>query len=367
MNYPKFFTFGADYADLAGPAIEAPPQYHYGVLLTVIGARLGRRLWFPYGRRVYPNLYTCLVGPSGLVRKSTSMNIAQPLMKGIVSLKGLSTAEGLLQCLQRTPTMLVEMEELSALYLKARNEKSAGLVPMLAQLYDCPDRMDLPTRANPIVVERPTLSILSSTTPEWLEKSMSQADVFGGSANRYLFLVGNFDTPRAFPYEPDLVEFSHRVDKALSRWKKESIGLGWEEEAKELWEGFYNNRYDRARTQDETTRVLGIRVAVITIKVAMIIHALEGNGPVISAETLSSAITFMEYAEEGLNEIRPLFSSLETKILHILQEKPLTRSRLHQVIGGRTAGGQLVQALSTLVKFKRVEEVEGKFMVKEVR
>jgi hypothetical protein len=97
-------------------------------------------------------------------------------------------------------------------------------------------------------------------------------------------------------------------------------------------------------------------------KVAMIMHCLECTGEKIGWQTLESAVEFVEYTKECMKVIKPIFSPLEEKVLRILEEEgSITRSQLHQKVSGRVRSADLSQALDGLMKFKRMEEKDGKF------
>ena len=363
MPLPRFFAYGEEYASLMARATEAPPLYHYGVLLSIVGARLGRRVWFPYSRPLFPNLYTCLVGPSGLARKTTSIRLGLPLLESIPILTGLSSMEGLLQYLTSSPQLLIVLEELASLWMKAKKQEySAALIPKLAELYDCPQQVDLPSRKNPITVYEPTVSVLAATTEDWLERSMDMADVMGGASNRFVFLLGMPEYQLDSPVPPDLTAFRQRITKALGRWKSPTR-LCWDAEAADLWSKFYKKSYEEARATDDITRVLTIRQPEHVIKVATIMHALEGSGAAISEFHLLSAISFVDYAVSSMRQLRSAFGPVEEKVLKVLASGPLSRRELHIKIGGRINGRDLSGAVRILTEFRRIEYKEGKYGV----
>src|SRR5678815_608908 len=72
--------------------LESPSVYHRWVGLTVLGHAMGRRVWLPRGNK-FPlfgaQMMVCLVGGSGIVRKTTAMNMGLDLYEGLPAGDGL--------------------------------------------------------------------------------------------------------------------------------------------------------------------------------------------------------------------------------------------------------------------------------------
>jgi 5S rRNA maturation endonuclease (ribonuclease M5) len=62
---------------------EAPEQYHFGVFKTVAGIIVGRTAHVWGGRKLFPNFYSVLIGPTTKSRKSTSANRGTSLLSDI--------------------------------------------------------------------------------------------------------------------------------------------------------------------------------------------------------------------------------------------------------------------------------------------
>ena len=172
---------------------------------------LGRRIHVYHARRLFPNFYICLVGRTAITRKDTARYRTQRLLNDLHSeenqenpqfqiLPGISSAEGLLDALggERKVVVLSESELLSLL-AKARQEALSNLIPKLTSLFDCPDLETLKTRQRTVVCKEPFLSISSGTTLAWLQKALTEKDIYGGFANRFIFVHGNPKTPLPFP------------------------------------------------------------------------------------------------------------------------------------------------------------------------
>ncbi len=360
----QHFELGAAYADAAEESTNAPKIFHYATLLTVAGASLEDKLWFPYIKHLRPNLYTCLIGPSAISMKSTAMSLAVPLATVFV-VNGISTMEGLVAQLARTPHVLITNEELSGLFQKAKKQKSsAALLPKLIELYDCPDAVSLITKKDPITVKRPIVSMLAASTPDLLELSMDMGDVYGGLANRFMFIAApeHIAAQNPFPGLLDYEGVGEVLKERLGRWQKDTK-LMWDVDARDLWKDYFDELQIELRQRSETGKVLAARVPEHTLKVAMIIHALSvSSRECVAYQDLLAAIEFMKYVRLSVDEMAPVFSPLEAKVLHLIEQGAIGRSKIHEKLGGRVKGVELAQALDSLIKFKRVIEVEGKFV-----
>lgn len=64
------------YREAVQRTTEACDEYHFFALMNVIGALLGRRVYVYYSKRLFANQYTCMLGASGIARKSTANRLA---------------------------------------------------------------------------------------------------------------------------------------------------------------------------------------------------------------------------------------------------------------------------------------------------
>jgi len=97
---------------------EPPAVFHFMSSLTVLGASLERNVWFDKGfYKVYPNIATVLIAPTGRCRKTSATNVSLKLARA-VEVNVLServTPEALIQGLggRDTATGLLYAPELS--------------------------------------------------------------------------------------------------------------------------------------------------------------------------------------------------------------------------------------------------------------
>lgn len=82
LNSPGNGDFFSDYMEYAGYGeSEAPAVFHRWTCISIIGALLGRQVWFPHGHNtIYPNNYILLMGTPAS-RKGAAMGVGRNLIK----------------------------------------------------------------------------------------------------------------------------------------------------------------------------------------------------------------------------------------------------------------------------------------------
>ena len=184
---------------------EVSKSFLFGTLKTVIGASLGRRVSLAGAMPLYPNFYSCCIGHTALARKSTALSLAESVLdsadSGVFTLRSAATPEGLLAALNLPDEddedeksggvhgnadqleimreqiiegvegvrMMLSIDEFSHLLKKAGKTHGDGLIQMLATAYNMPTKLQHPTRIDPIVADRPCVSMIGATTLHWLE------------------------------------------------------------------------------------------------------------------------------------------------------------------------------------------------------
>jgi hypothetical protein len=315
---------------------EAAEAYHFVALWSVCGAALERKIWIPYFHKVYPNTYLVCIGPTADHKTSAErLAVAQAEAAGQRTIRGGGSGEGIAEELQPGPC-LVFMEEISTL-LRAQRWEGATLGPMLTEVFDCPDRYERRYRKNPINVERPTLSLLSASTPEWFWRDAREVDLEGGLGNRLLFFDGIPKDSVPFPGLVD-VDFIGELRKVLAGTPETEAHLT--DQAKALWERFYHAWRKRSQKLEPLEAAMTKRLDVYTLKLALLYARLEGTLPWIDEDQLTAAILVTNYAAGAVKRLIDLrragsnpAKDLESRIVMAVKNTktlPTSRRYLHQ-------------------------------------
>ena len=287
----------AEYLAYASPTTDAPQPYHLFAGLVVLSALLGNRVSIPFGpQALMPNLYVVLIGRSTFSRKTTSITIAQGILRrfeGTHVLPSEFSPELFLEKLGRAPAGLLIYPEFSRALAAFRRDYMAGMVERLTELYDCPPQYSRELRGgNKIEIERPVVSILAGSTLEWLQRQMGEDDVRGGFFPRFLFVPeAPKDRSLALPPPPDLVAENSLVQRLASVRRLE--GIASLEAIRDSYERWYRRVELATYAQDESeaTGAFTGRLTVTALKLALLYHVAECPPSLtVSPEALARAL-----------------------------------------------------------------------------
>ena len=318
VQFPKSAWTGvfANYRDEVAGRSEAPESFHFAALASVLGVLFGRRVFTHYALRVYLGTYWLLIGKTG-VKKTSAITQALALLpeiasgRGIVRLHGLSTAEGLITALAKTPDtrLLVVENELRGLLKKSQVSSNGNLTPLLCQLYDAPEQVDLPTRGNPLVAERPLVGLVCAGTPESLEDTIGDLEVYGGLLNRIIPVAGDPRAPQPWPTQPapkNWQALAQDIERALARYPEVRCLEIRDPLARQTWEIFYRDLSQRHTETPDALTALTHRLHTHVMRLALLFAVVRG-GQEIDIEDLTRALELGTYINTVIEDVvRPL-------------------------------------------------------------
>jgi len=209
------------------------------------------------------------------------------------------------------------------------------------------------------------VSFISAATPESVEDTIDDNDVYGGLFNRFIPLGSDeMPPPQPWPKAPDrkLGEALRRdIERIQAVCGSPQVLEIHDPTARRTWEAFYIAFSERQRTAPESLAVLTSRLDAHTMKIALLYAALRG-GRSIELEDLTRALEVTAYVDQVIETtLRPLGLTasvrLEERIGRLLGERPMTRRELHQRLSGRVKSFDLMRALNTLLELERVVEL----------
>lgn len=367
----------ARYRSIMTRATDAPDDYHLFVLLTVIGSLIGRRAYVHFGKKLFPNLFCCLIGTTGITRKSTAINyglqMGRDVDKKLHVTEGGGSAEGILERLafadsdpadrktiegamgwrghavddqgnpldeewleSSTPhrRLLVHQDEFTNLLNKAKSGKSAGstLIPTLLKSYDSPPDIRLPTRSKPLYIVNPVISMLAASTAEFLTRSFVEEDWHSGFGNRMIWCRKESDRVLVFPPQPDASEW----DKIAGYIKDRVLGLKWQgkaalnkegnefklsDDARAEWERIYLDWIENRDTSNPDHVAATQRVPEHAMKIALILAVMapdDNEAHEIIDEDVEIAWEISKFAEH----------SAKSLVDQLVQEEEAARERI---------------------------------------
>jgi hypothetical protein len=316
----------SEYREAVKNATEASDVFHFATLWALCAATLGRRVWFSYGMKLFPNAYLVCFGRTG-DRKTTATRRATELGTRIKIVRGGGSGEGIADAFSGTKPgegLLMYAEEFSQILRPGRWE-GATLLPFLTQCFDCPVRYEMKFRKSPVELDEPTPTLLAGTTADWFWQDFRPKDFAGGFGTRLLFLTGMRKPPIPLPDSPDLRRISNAVDDLASI---EPCQVQLETKARALWEEFYGAWIDEDERRDSYLLTVVQRILPYVLKLGIVYAATEGTLPAITLDQLSAAILVGRYAESCVKELLSLQNAgtnarkeLERRILALVKSK----------------------------------------------
>jgi hypothetical protein len=340
-----YIGVAADFADTLSTACESPKSYFYLSFLTCLGALVGDRVCLQGATRAPARLYTVLLGPSGISRKSTAIKLTTDFFArnvlGFPVIRGLGSAEGLAKTIQKRgyTNCLLVFDELRTFVDKAKIEGSI-LLSIVNTLFD-ETRAENHTKGHDIELENVHLSLLSACTLDTFANLFDANFVAIGFPNRLLLVLDESKTsipvPRDVPPEieqalaQDLGAILYNLrpytpaNPLIVRLTPEALGI---------WSEFY---------QTIPRTVTGTRIDSIALRLAMLM-ALSAHKSEIDTEVIRAAIEIAKWQLAVRDEVMPVEASnaiaaLEQRICKKLKSHgPLRERDLRRYVHAERVG-----------------------------
>jgi hypothetical protein len=356
---------------------EAHPVALASSLLVAIGSIIGRGPHFMVGRTPhYVNLFLAVVGNTGAGRKGTGgdiirdcVRLADPHWAEFCQSPNLVSGEGVIDALRDRVTklmavkgggpdefeevvidpgvddkrLLITSAELVSAF-KAGNRENSTLSQTLREAWDGKTLRTMAKNCARTATD-PHLSIIGHATRHELLKVVREADVFGGSMNRLLWVLS--ERARLLPFGGDLDDLGtvpQRIADVVAFAR--TVGRMWRSpEADRLWASVYGE-LTTATGSDLVAAVLS-RGEAQTLRLSMLL-ALAAGRDVIEAEDLAAALDLWRYSAASARAIfAGVHDRLFSRLVELIQAEPgITRTRLHKKAGWRIGSEELVSGLA---------------------
>jgi hypothetical protein len=232
------------YTEALTPKGEAPERFHFWVAVSAIAGSLRRRVYVDEGHyRHYPNFYIILVGPPGLVKKSTTINVGVGLLREVPNVilgADCSTWQSFVEEVAESKDIFAEGDiqpsvDLTAILDQTHTVTSAitlaisefgtffdpedrAMVNVLTELYDGKVNSAFTKRTKTQgtdTIMNPFVNIIAGTTPDWMRDNFRGRFGGWGLSSRMIFLhCDEKERSVAFPhklwagtFEPTMARF----------------------------------------------------------------------------------------------------------------------------------------------------------------
>jgi hypothetical protein len=182
-----------EYLRAVTPLTDAPVEFHLVSGLCALAGVVGNGMWAEsWGQKVYPHLWAVLVAPSSFWRKSTSINLAEALLREASPTSVYPSdfsREKFLAILAENPAGMLTQKEFGGFLATLGRDYMGGMKENLTELYDGPDLFVRSLKADKVEIRRPAITLLGATTLDWLESRITEGDLQGGFLARFLFIT----------------------------------------------------------------------------------------------------------------------------------------------------------------------------------
>jgi hypothetical protein len=202
--------FLREYLELTGKITDAQEGARLTAILPALAVNIGNRTYINNaGNRIYPNIWSVIIGPSTTARKTTALNLARRTLSpyeetlsgqdaGQYAQQTLiltnTTGTKLINLLSQQPNRLYVHNEISGFLAEMSKLYNAGMKQTITDLYDGVSRSYF-TMSRDERIENPSLSIMSASTEGWfLNLVGSSHEQMSGFTQRFLYcIVGDID------------------------------------------------------------------------------------------------------------------------------------------------------------------------------
>lgn len=336
----------ADYIEHACSMTDAPNNFQLMGALMALSAVVGKRTYLCFGNiNLYPNLWTILVAPSSVYRKTTTLDIARDAIS--LSHKPHNfyphdgSPEAFLKMLGKNPQGILMHSEFGRFIALSNKNYMNGSVELLTELYDCPPILEKVLNGEQagsqiIRVEEPCISWFTASTLDWFTKHIENADVMGGFLARFIILPA-FGKEKEYPLpkQPN-IHFKHDLKVVLQKIQDNLSGLQQCMFLTELAEALYaewfaKNQQDIAEHWDnELITASFTRLGTTALKFALL-HSLShslGTSRDVLFEDIEFGCNLVEYLKANLLRVLNDGRAMEKthrnkeKVIRLMKAKP---------------------------------------------
>jgi hypothetical protein len=290
---------------------EAPTYFYFWVGVGTIAAALRRQVWLNMGTfQWFPNLYTLLVAPPGVIQKSSTADLGlTQLLKKIPGINfGPSTVtwQALYDAfadvgeeVQISPTEVITQHALvinSSEFGITLNPKDTEMIDQLVHIWDGREMKKRTKKDGEQLIPTPCINMIACTTPSWIAENMPRYLIGGGLTSRMIFVYGEEKARYiAYPYKHmplDYPERQGRLVRDLERIANLKGPFTLTPEAVKWGEEWYEHFHKVEAKRLDPTLIGGYiaRKQTLVHKIAMILSASQGDSMIVDLTHLQRAV-----------------------------------------------------------------------------
>jgi hypothetical protein len=294
------------YLDYAKEFTDCPDIFlHWGALLS-ISSVLSRFVYFKSGRwNPVPNLWIILIGKSSS-HKSTAIGIAEDLVEGIDAQRLAPhefTQEAIIKALSENASRMFIFDEAKSFFDSTMKDYNKGLSALLTTLYRKPNYTRTTMKHGTISIQNAYLTMGMATTPEWLRKSLQNAEetALSGFLSRFLLVLYSGEGNTPYPISPpeDMMKFGFLKDR-LREFRELEHQFDYEPDALIAFDVWFKDLTDR---ENRTLPIFGAFYEHFkneAIHKLSMLYAIDRGETTITRPAFGEAVNALTYIEEML-------------------------------------------------------------------
>jgi len=305
------------YYQAAGESL-VPPVYNLWCGISLVAATLVDRVWIERKNRprLYPNLFTMLIGPSG-TGKDSGIERATTLVRSLHDVEqdririfeGKTTVQALLDHFADTKgkasqgSYFIWLVTPELRMQVGSGPKAADFVSHSTELYKTGIPFQDRTRTNGyITIDKFCLNWISGTTPEWLIESVGLPAIYSGFFARICAIYS--DPMERVPVEPIYPRNKEEIDAWLLEYIQELAYMQGQMTVSKSAFALRKQWFEtREPSDDPLTHGFFRHCDTILQKLAIVFAAADNMSYVIERRHMQDAITLTEWLAVGLPDI----------------------------------------------------------------
>lgn len=355
---------------------ESPEPFHVFTLLATIACLVGRNRWIVQGEdTIYPNLYTLVVAPSSLFKKSSSIGL---LKKWLLRLNAMNhfighigSPEGLFAALsQNSGQAVAYYSELGVLLAQTGSRKYMGdALEMLNDLYDCPDHYAKRLSMELKRAQNVCLNLMAASQMDSLSRYVKEGDLLSGFLPRFTLVFSEDRKPHIVRRPPPNPKLRSRILEHLNKIRsacKDPQEMNPSEDAWELFEQWSSEKFAAGLSAPPQIQPFYGRLEGHVLKLGMLIELCRYPDSVsIGLKSMQDAIECAEFMLRGYRRLvldELTFSLDEHKLKKVERVIRSAREISHRDVARATRyNSKVLQSiLASLHEMEKIFTVKGK-------
>lgn len=369
---------------------EVPRQWHFWAAMSLLAASVGDRVWIEpdAGRKIFPNLYVFLIGPSGSGKEQAVIGAAklgghEPVLELFM---GRATRQYILDYLCRdtktedgvrcafNPHLYLVTEELGSA-IRA-GDLGHDLISFMTEYFGSKPVGHDGTRGTGLVtLHNPCFNWIAGSTDEWLIRAVDRDAIEGGFFARVIAVRGRRNYKERHPqiiYPDDRDEVREHLKWRVSQYALLKGGFQYTPAAQALHDEWYTQRAEPADSLEEPSfnrsdeMVFRLSLLLRLSEIDLVVDE-HGQGAMITPSVDVCHFNEALHLWEGLAAdipatMRKASATERSSTVDVVEEmirrsQVIDHSTLLKRVGNRGMDHQMLQsAISTLLERREITE-----------